>query len=148
MQPWTLIPFQFFHFLNLSIYLFNSGLLQGKCGVLTAGLPGNPLFCFAVVCLFFQLCKFKISVEFFLHFTTASLDLTITEPSRLSILLVTGRGGLLPGGGTRASHCSGSSLQSMDSGGQSSVVAVHGLSCVIFLDQGLNLCPLHWQANS
>ena len=32
------------------------------------------------------------------------------------------------------------------------VVLVHGLSCSaacgIFLDQGLNLCLLHWQANS
>ena len=33
-----------------------------------------------------------------------------------------------------------------------SVVVVHGLSCPvacgIFLDQGLNLWPLHWQADS
>ena len=33
-----------------------------------------------------------------------------------------------------------------------SVVVVHGLSCSeacgIFPDQGLNLCPLHWQADS
>ena len=33
-----------------------------------------------------------------------------------------------------------------------SVVAVHGLSCfvahAIFLDQGSNPCPLHWQADS
>ena len=33
-----------------------------------------------------------------------------------------------------------------------SVVVVHGLSCSVacgvFLDQGLNLCPLHWQADS
>ena len=36
--------------------------------------------------------------------------------------------------------------------GMGSVVVVHGLSystaCGIFLDQGSNLCPLHWQANS
>ena len=35
---------------------------------------------------------------------------------------------------------------------QGSVVAVHGLSCSaacgIFPDQGLNSCPLHWQADS
>ena len=35
---------------------------------------------------------------------------------------------------------------------QGSVVVVHGLSCpaacAIFLDQGLNQCPLHWQADS
>ena len=34
----------------------------------------------------------------------------------------------------------------------SAVVVVHGLSCStacgIFLDQGLNLCPLHWQVDS
>ena len=33
-----------------------------------------------------------------------------------------------------------------------SVVVAHGLSCSvacgIFLDQGSNLCPLHWQADS
>ena len=36
--------------------------------------------------------------------------------------------------------------------GASSVVAAHRLSCSvasgILLDQGLNLCPLHWQADS
>ena len=35
---------------------------------------------------------------------------------------------------------------------EGSVVVTHGLSCpaacVIFLDQGSNLCPLHWQADS
>ena len=33
-----------------------------------------------------------------------------------------------------------------------SLVVAHGLNCLgscgIFLDQGLNLCPLHWQADS
>ena len=33
-----------------------------------------------------------------------------------------------------------------------SIVVAHRLSCCvacgIFLDQGLNLCPLHWQADS
>ena len=37
-------------------------------------------------------------------------------------------------------------------GMQASVVVVHGLDCPmacgIFPDQGLNLCPLHWQADS
>ena len=37
-------------------------------------------------------------------------------------------------------------------GAQASVVVAHGLSCSqvdrIFLDQGLNPCPLHWQAES
>ena len=37
-------------------------------------------------------------------------------------------------------------------GTQASVVVAHGLSCSaacgIFPDQGSNLCPLHWQADS
>ena len=43
-------------------------------------------------------------------------------------------------------------LQSMGSRHAGSVVVVHGLSCSaacgIFLDQGSNPCPLHWQADS
>ena len=35
---------------------------------------------------------------------------------------------------------------------EGSAVAAHRLSCLaaceVFLDQGLNLCPLHWQADS
>ena len=33
-------------------------------------------------------------------------------------------------------------------GMQASVVVAHGLICLIFLDQGSNLCPLHWQVDS
>ena len=37
-------------------------------------------------------------------------------------------------------------------GMQASVVVAHGISCPtasgIFLDQGSNLCPLHWQVDS
>ena len=43
-------------------------------------------------------------------------------------------------------------LQSAGSRHAGSAVVVHGLSCPsacgIFLDQGSNLCPLHWQADS
>ena len=43
-------------------------------------------------------------------------------------------------------------LQSMGSRHAGSVVVVHGLSCSaacgIFLDQGSNPCPLHWQVDS
>ena len=43
-------------------------------------------------------------------------------------------------------------LQSMNSRHVGSVVVVHGLGCStargIFPDQGLNPCPLHWQADS
>ena len=82
-----------------------------------------------------------------------------------------GEGGLLPYG-ARASHSGGFSCcgardlgtwasvaaaRGLSSSGSqalehSSVVVVYGLSCSvacgILLDQGLNLCPLHWQADS
>ena len=53
----------------------------------------------------------------------------------------------------RASHCGGfSCCRARALGPQASVVVAHGLSCSaacrIFLDQGSNPCPLHWQADS
>ena len=46
-----------------------------------------------------------------------------------------------------ASHCRAWALELMGS-----VTVAHGLSCSIacgiFLDQGLNPCPLYWQVNS
>ena len=67
--------------------------------------------------------------------------------------------GLLPSCSAWASHCSiFSCCGTRALGAQASVVAaglkvgVHGLSCSevcgIFPDQGLNLCPLHWQVDS
>ena len=62
--------------------------------------------------------------------------------------------------GARASYCSGfSCCRAWALGGdfsncstQASVVVAHGLSCSaacgIFLDQGSNPCPLHWQGDS
>ena len=51
-----------------------------------------------------------------------------------------------------ASHISGFLLLSTGSRHLASVVAVHGCicsaECGIFLDQGSNLCPLHWQVDS
>ena len=52
-----------------------------------------------------------------------------------------------------ASHCSGfSCCGARTLGARASVVVAHGLSCSaacgIFPDQGSNLCPLHWQADS
>ena len=51
------------------------------------------------------------------------------------------------------SHCGGSLVaEHRLQGTQASVVLVHRLSCPkacgIFPDQGSNLCPLHWQADS
>ena len=61
-------------------------------------------------------------------------------------------------GGHSSSRCTGLSLslplllQSTGSRRAGSVVVAHGLSCSaacgIFPDQGSNLCPLHWQADS
>ena len=60
--------------------------------------------------------------------------------------------------GLSSSQCAGLSLsrplllRSTGSRRASSVVVAHGLSCSaargIFPDQGSNLCPLHWQADS
>ena len=64
-----------------------------------------------------------------------------------------GEQGLVSTCGAWASHCSGFScynVQALELVG--SVVVVHRPSCPaeygIFPDQGLNLHPLHWQANS
>ena len=61
-------------------------------------------------------------------------------------------------GGHSSSQCAGLSLlrplllRSTSSRRAGSVVVAHGLSCSaacgIFPDQGSNLCPLHWQADS
>ena len=55
--------------------------------------------------------------------------------------------------GAWASHCSGCSCcRAQALGMQASVVMAHRLSCFAacqtFLDQGSNLCPLHWQVDS
>ena len=64
-----------------------------------------------------------------------------------------GQWGLLSGWGAQASHCVGFSRAMPRTGSRvSSVVVARGFSCLmicgIFLDQGLNQWPLHWQADS
>ena len=60
--------------------------------------------------------------------------------------------GLFSSCGSWVSHYGGFSCGARAPGVRASVVAAHGLSCSvacrIFLDQGLNPCPLHWQADS
>ena len=61
--------------------------------------------------------------------------------------------GLLSSCGRRASRCTGfSCCRAQVLGIQASAVVAHGLSgsgaCGIFLDQGSNSCPLHWQVDS
>ena len=52
----------------------------------------------------------------------------------------------------RGPHYRGLLLRSTGSRRAGSVVVAHGpsrsMACGIFPDQGLNLCPLHWQADS
>ena len=62
-----------------------------------------------------------------------------------------GEQGLLSSCDKRTYHCGAFSCCGAQAlGALASVVVVHGLSCSvacgIFLDQGSNLCPLHWQA--
>ena len=64
-----------------------------------------------------------------------------------------GKWGLLFCCGAQASHCRGFSCCGARAlGTRASVVVAHGLSCSvacgIFLDQGLNPFPMHWQADS
>ena len=75
-----------------------------------------------------------------------------------SLLLHAGFSLVAASGGYPPLRCAGFSLrwplllQSMGSRRAGSVVAAHGLSCSaargILPDQGLNPCPLHWQADS
>ena len=59
---------------------------------------------------------------------------------------------LLSSCGARASHWVASLVWAQALGHTGSVVEAHGLSspmtCGIFLDQGTNLCPPHWQVDS
>ena len=61
-------------------------------------------------------------------------------------------GGLFSRCSAQALRCSCFSCGAQALGSWTSVVVVHKLSCSaacgIFLDQGLNPCPLHWQADS
>ena len=77
---------------------------------------------------------------------TLSLALFFAVVRRLLIVVASlvAEHGLL---GARASVVVARGVQSAGS-----VVVAHGLSCSVacgvFLDQGLNLCPLHWEVNS
>ena len=71
----------------------------------------------------------------------------------LLVVASRGRGRLLSSCDAWPSHCSGFSYcRAWVLGHTASVITVHGLSCSlacrIFPDQGLNLCPPHWQADS
>ena len=65
---------------------------------------------------------------------------------------VAARRGLFPRRSAQALRCSCFSCVAQALGAWASVVVVHkrgcSAACGIFLDQGLNPCPLHWQADS
>ena len=72
---------------------------------------------------------------------------------RMGFSLLVVSGGLLSSWGAQASHYSGfSCCGAQGLGCVGSVVVAHRLSrsvaCGIFLEQGLNLCLLHWQVHS
>ena len=102
--------------------------------LLIAGLPGGSLFGFSLF----------LFIYFWLHWVSvAALGLRVPSLAAES-------------GGCSWWWCAGFSLrrlvllQSSGSGCVGSVV-VHGLSCPgacgVFLGQGWNLCPLHWQVD-
>ena len=66
------------------------------------------------------------------------------------LLLLQSTGSSNPGSVAAARRLASCSTWALEPAG--SVVVAHGLSfsaaCGIFLDQGLNPCPLHWQADS
>ena len=73
--------------------------------------------------------------------------------TRLKRLSSSNKHRLLSRCSARASHCSGfSRCEAWALGCVGSVVGAHGLSCPvacgIFLEQGSNPCPLHWQAGA
>ena len=100
-----------------------------------------PLFFFLKFCGFF----FK-----FIYFIYLWLCWVFVSVRGLSLVVASG--------GHSSSWCVGLSLsrplllQSTGSRHAGSVIVAHGPSCSaacgIFLDQGSNLCPLHWQADS
>ena len=113
---------------------------------------------------------FSISVSLFLFFKLYSLVVFFIPLFLLFIYLfiyfwlcwvfvsVQGLSLVVASGGHSSSRCAGLSLsgplllRSTSSRRAGSVVVAHGPSCStacgIFPDQGSNLCPLHWQADS
>ena len=103
-----------------------------KGGVCCLSLQHESLFFFFNLFIYFSLCWVFVSVR--------GLSLVVAS------------------GGHSSLRCAGLSpsrpllLRSTGSRRAGSVVVAHGLSCSvacgIFPDQGSNLCPLHWQADS
>ena len=102
-------------------------------------------------CLFTSFVHFLIELffYFFILYLFIWLHWVFVAVSRLPLVAASE--------GYSSLRCTGFSLRwlllrSMASRRAGSVVVAHGLSCSaacgIFPDQGLNRCPLHWQADS
>ena len=116
------------------------------------------LFCFVLVLFYFFLNVyfgllfffFKLWVYFIYLFIYLWLCWVFVSVQGLSLVAASG--------GHSSSRCAGLSLSrplllwSTGSRRAGSVIVAHGPSCSaacgIFPDQGSNLCPLHWQADS
>ena len=109
----------------------------------------RPFFsCFSGTSLIRMLVRFFFIInEFIFYFCLYWVFVSVRGLSPVAV-----------SGGYSSSRCAGLSLswplplRSTGSRHAGSVVVAHGLSCSaacgIFPDQGLNPCPLHWQADS
>ena len=100
--------------------------------------------------LFSSLIFFFNFKNLFILFIYFWLCWVFVAARRLSLVAVSGAALC---SGERASHCGGfSCCRAWALGLRASVVVARGLSCStacgIFLDQGSNPCPLHWQVDS
>ena len=110
--------------------------------------------------LWFRCCLVPSSIFFFFFLFLKNFYLFIFIYLWLCWVFVSVRGLSLvaASGGHSSSRCAGLSLsrplllRSTSSRRAGSVIVAHGPSCSaacgIFPDQGLNPCPLHWQADS
>ena len=105
--------------------------------------------------VFYQFCSLKFFFKF-IHGCAGSLLLPklFSSCGEQELLCLRGAGfllGCLPCG-ARAVGVRASVVAALGSQSTGSVAVVHGLrgsvTCGIFLDQGSNPCPLHWQADS
>ena len=113
---------------------------------------------FSIFSLFFNTFSHRFSQLYFLFLKKLFIYLFIYLWLCWVFVSVPGLSLVAASGGHSSSRCVGLSLsqplllRSTGSRRAGSVIVAHGPSCsaacVIFPDQGLNPCPLHWQADS
>ena len=114
------------------------------------GIYISSVWSVCVVCsLFSQVKTFLLKILLFILFIYFWLRWVFVAARGLSLVAVSSL--LIAVASLAAEHeLQARRLQQLWHAG--SVVVAHGLSCSaacgIFLDQGLNLCPLHWQVDS